>query len=129
MLRFRWRVALCLLALSLIASLSACGGSDVEVETAGASAEYTAEEIVTLVSNDLTMARGTVAEQTAAGLVEGGASHRWAGNYEADTRAWTVELVLFDDAGITDVYRWRVTDFNARISFLGIFRGSTIEPN
>jgi hypothetical protein len=75
------------------------------------------------------VARGTAEEQTAAGLVEGGAEHRWASKYEAEPRAWTVELILPDAGGEIDVYRWRVTDFNARISFLGIFRGSIIEPN
>ena len=27
-----------------------------------------------------------------------------------------------------DVYRSQVTDYNPRISFLGVFRGSAVEP-
>ncbi len=121
--------ALFLVPALLATLLGGCAGSPSGPDTtvSGDVAEHTAEEIVELVRNDLLTAQNTDDERTAANHVESGGDHRWVSEY-ADPKTWTVELIVPGEDDSRDVYRWEVGDYNSRISFLGVFRGSVIEP-
>ena len=109
-------------------ALGGCGDSPSGPETSagGDVAEHTSEEIVEMVRSGLTGLPTTGEEQAAANHIKSGDDHRWAGQYGGN-KTWTVELIVPIDDDSRDVYRWQVSDFNVRISFLGVFRGSVIE--
>ena len=121
-------MALFLVPALLATLLGGCAGSPAGPETtaSGDVAEHTAEEIVELVGNDLAGSQTTGTQGIAADHVRSGDEHRWASEY-ADPKTWTVELIVPGEDSLV-VYRWEVTDYNSRISFLGVFRGSVIEP-
>ncbi len=121
--------ALFLVPALLATLLGGCAGSPSGPDTtaSGDVAEHTAEEIVELVRNDLAGSPTTEDERTAANHLRSGDDHRWASEY-ADPKTWTVELIVPGKNDSRAVYRWWVRDYSSKISFLGVFRGSVIEP-
>ena len=126
--RLTGAAALLLVATLLATVLGGCADSPAgpEISVSGDIPEHTAAEIVELVRNDLTGLPSTGDQGVAAEHLRAGDDHRWASQY-GDPKTWTVELIVPIDDDSLDVYRWEVADYNSRVSFLGVFRGSVIE--